>query len=73
MTFKISDAHMALEMGGQVIAVAKVAGDGRRRVSNWPGLLDRNQAITALPVTELLERGCPGEHPVAAALRDEIT
>jgi hypothetical protein len=73
MTLKISDAHMALEMGGQVIAVAKVAGDGRWQVNNWPELLDRNQAITALTVTELLERGYPSEHPVVAALRDEIT
>jgi hypothetical protein len=73
MTLKISDDHMALETGGQIIAEAKVTGDGRWKASNWPELLDRNQAITALTVTELLECGYPSDHPVVVALRDELT
>ncbi len=41
-------------------------------VSHWPRFFDRNQAITALTVTELLESGCGSNDPVVKALREEL-
>jgi len=41
-------------------------------VTYWPRFFDRNQAITALTVTELLESGRDGNDPVVAALRAEL-
>ncbi len=41
-------------------------------VSHWPRFFDRNQAITALAVTELLESGRDSSDPVVKALREEL-
>ena len=41
-------------------------------VTYWPRFFDRNQAITALTVTELLESGRDRSDPVVAALFDEL-
>ena len=38
----------------------------------WPLFFDRNQAITALTVTVLLESGLDRSDPVVAALCDEL-
>ena len=38
----------------------------------WPRFFDRNQAITALTVTELLESGRDSDDLVVAALREEL-
>jgi hypothetical protein len=40
-------------------------------VTYWPRFFDRNQAITVLTVTQLLETR-DSDDPVVAALRDEL-
>jgi hypothetical protein len=37
----------------------------------WPRFFDRNQAITALTVTELLQSGRDRSDPLVRALREE--
>jgi hypothetical protein len=56
MSIKISDDFMCLEIAGIVIATARERADGWWEVSHWPRFFDRDQAITALTITELLER-----------------
>jgi hypothetical protein len=41
-------------------------------VTYWPRFFDRNQAITALTVTDLLETGYRSDDPVVTALREEL-
>jgi hypothetical protein len=41
-------------------------------VTYWPRFFNRNQAITALTVTELLETGRDSDDPQVAALREEL-
>jgi hypothetical protein len=41
-------------------------------VSYWPRFFDRNQVITALTVTELLETGHGEDDPLVIALREEL-
>jgi hypothetical protein len=41
-------------------------------VSFWPRFFDRDQAITALTVTWLLETGRASDDPLVAALRKEL-
>jgi hypothetical protein len=72
MSIKISDDFMYLEIGGQVIATARQRGDGWWEVSHWPRFFDRDQAITALTVTGLLEAGRDNHDPVVVALREEL-
>ena len=64
MTLRIDMHSMALEVSGREIATARFARDaaadsqGAWIVSDRPGrLFTRDQAITALTVTELLEIG----------------
>ena len=42
------------------------------QVSHWPRFFNRNQAITALVVTELLESGRDSSDPVVRSLREEL-
>ncbi len=72
MSIKITDDFMCLEVDGTVIASARKRGDGWWEVSHWPRFFDRNQAITALTVTELLETGRDSEDPLVIALREEL-
>jgi len=72
MSIKITDDFMYLEIGGVVIARARKRVDGWWEVSHWPRFFDRNQAITALTVTELLESGRDSSDPVVKALREEL-
>jgi hypothetical protein len=69
MAIKIDDDQMTFEIDGTVIAVAKRRAGGWWEVTNWPRLFDRNQAITALSVTELLETGHRSDDPLVTALR----
>jgi len=62
----------APEIDGRVIATATERAGGWWEVTYWPRFFDRNQAITALTVTELLESGRDGNDPVVAALRAEL-
>jgi hypothetical protein len=66
------DGIMTLEADGAVIATARERADGWWEVSRWPRYFDRNQAITALTITELLYAGRSGDDPVVAALRQEL-
>jgi hypothetical protein len=72
MPIKINDDFMSLEMDGRIIAVATERIDGWWEVSHWPRFFDRNQAITALTVTELLHSGRDRGDPLVRALREEL-
>lgn len=68
----INDDVMTLEIDGKTIATATQRPDGWWDVSYWPRYFDRNQAITALTVTELLSAGYPADDPLVSALREEL-
>jgi hypothetical protein len=72
MTLKINEDSMTLEVDGAVIATARRLTGGWWEVSHWPRFFDRNQAITALTVTELLATGRHNDDPLVAALREEL-
>ena len=72
MAIKITDDFMCLEIDGVVIATARMRADGWWEVSHWPRFFDRNQAFTALIVTELLESGRDGNDLVVKGLREEL-
>jgi hypothetical protein len=79
MALEINDDFMVLRINGAVIASARFSqhaaadGHGAWTVSSLPGrLLTRNQAITALTVTELLETGHANDEPLVMALREEL-
>jgi len=72
MAIEINDDFMCLKIDGVVVARARQRVDGWWEVSHWPRFFDRNQAITALTVTELLESGRAGNDPVVMALRQEL-
>jgi hypothetical protein len=79
MSLRIDDDTMSLEVGGEVVAAARfsqhAAAEGRGAwiVSDRPGrLFNRNQAITALTVTELLEIGHGSGHPLVLAFEEEL-
>ena len=72
MAIKIDDDHMTLEIGGEVVAEARREPGGSWEVTRWPRLLDRNQAISALIVTELLASGRDEDDPQVVALRKEL-
>jgi hypothetical protein len=72
VSIKIDDSFMCLEIDGQVVATAREWADGGWEVTHWPRFFDRNQAITVLTVTELLEGGRYSTDPVVIALREEL-
>ena len=72
MALKIDEGYMALEVDGAVVGTARMRADGWWLVTHWPRFFDRNQAITALTITELLETGYGNDHPVVIALREEL-
>jgi hypothetical protein len=72
MSIRIDDGFMSLEIDGRVIATARERAGGWWEVSYWPRFFDRNQAITALTITELLESGRGSNDPVVAALREQL-
>jgi hypothetical protein len=63
---------MRLEIDGRVVATATERAGGCWEVTYWPRFFDRNQAITALTVTELLECGRGSNDPLIRALRDDL-
>ena len=69
---KIDDGFMSLEIDGKVVAIARERTGGWWEVSYWPRFFDRNQAITALTITELLETGRASNDPILLALREEL-
>ncbi|HUD36153.1 MAG TPA: hypothetical protein VMR14_04595 [Streptosporangiaceae bacterium] len=72
MAIKIDDDHMTLEIGGVVLSEARRRPGGWWEVDYWPRFFDRDQAITALTVTELLKAGHGSDDPLAIALREEL-
>jgi hypothetical protein len=72
MPIKISDDFMCLEIDGQITATARQRADGWWEVSHWPRFFERNQAITALIVTELLATGRDSIDPLVIGLREEL-
>jgi hypothetical protein len=72
MPIKIEDDFMSLEVDGAVLATARKRADGWWEVSYWPRFFDRNQAVTALTITELLNCGRDSNDPVVHALREEL-
>jgi hypothetical protein len=72
MPIKISDDFMCLQIDSKVIATARRRAGGRWEVSHWPRSFHRNQAITALTITELLASGRDSNDPVVIALREEL-
>jgi hypothetical protein len=72
MPIKIEDDLMSLEVDGAVLATARKRADGWWEVSYWPRFFDRNQAITALTITELLDSGHEDNNPAVRALREEL-
>ena len=72
MAIKINDDLMELEIDGTIVAVAERRSGGWWQVTNWPQFFDRNQAISALTVTQLLEQGHGNDHPLVSALREEL-
>jgi hypothetical protein len=79
MSLLIENESMSLEVDGHVVATARFAqhaaadGFGAWIVSDRPGrLLSRNQAITALTITELLAIGHAPDHPLVLAFAEEL-
>jgi hypothetical protein len=72
MSIQITDYFMCLRDGHTIIATARQRTDGWWEVSNWPRFFDRDQAITALTVTELLRSGCDDNDLLVTALREEL-
>jgi hypothetical protein len=72
MPIRISEDFMCLEIDGTVAATARKRADGWWEASYWPRFFDRNQAITALTITELLESGHDSNDPAVLALREEL-
>ena len=72
MKIEITDDFIRLRNGDRIIATARKRADGWWEVSHWPRFFDRNQAITALTVTELLEAGRDKNDPLVLALREEL-
>lgn len=72
MPIRIGAGIMHLEIDGRVVATATERAGGWWEVTCRPRFFDRNQAITALTVAELLENGRDSSDPVVAALCDEL-
>jgi hypothetical protein len=72
MAIKMNDDRMTLEIDGDVISQALRRPGGWWEVTRWPRFFDRDQAITALTVTELLETGHCSNDPLVVALREEL-
>ena len=72
MMLTIASNRMVLHAEGVLLADATRRPDGRWDVSTWPVPLSRDQAITALTITELLARGHPPDHPLVVTFCNEI-
>jgi hypothetical protein len=68
MALHINDDSMSLEINGAAVKAA-VCLDNLWRVTGWPRLLTRNEAITALVLAERLLAGHGDDDPFVAAGR----
>jgi hypothetical protein len=71
MAIKINDDSMRVEVDESVIATATRISDGWI-VSTWPGVLTRNQAITALMIAEYVATDHGEDDPFVVAGRAEL-
>jgi hypothetical protein len=69
MGVHITDDSMSLEIGGATVNAA-VRLDNLWRVTGWPRLLSRNEAITALTLAEWLLSGRSADALCVAAWRE---
>ena len=72
MSIKINEDSMSLEIkGAEVVAAVRLA--NLWRVTGWPRLLSRNEAITALVLAERLLAGYGDDDPFVAGWREELS
>jgi hypothetical protein len=64
MSIKINDDSMSLEINRL---------DHLWRVTGWPRLLSRNEAITALTLAERLANGYGDDDPFVVGWREELS
>jgi hypothetical protein len=72
MALHINDDSMSLEINGAVVEAA-VRLDNLWRVSGWPRLLTRNEAITALVLAERLLAGYGDDDLFVAGWREKLS
>ena len=72
MSIKINEDSMTLEINGAEITAA-VRLDHLWRVTGWPRLLSRNEAITALTLAERLAIGYGDDGPFVTGWREELS
>jgi hypothetical protein len=72
MPIRIGDRFMSLDIDGRVVVTATERASAWWEVTYQPRFFDRNQAITALTVTELLESGRDSSDSLVSVLRDEL-
>lgn len=72
MAHTISEGTVALEINGAIISTARMRADGWWSITHLFRFFDRNQAITAFTITELIETEYSNDHPLVAALREEL-
>jgi hypothetical protein len=72
MALHINDDSMVLEINGATVKAA-VRLDNLWRVTGWPSLLTRNEAITALVLAERLLAGHGDDDPFVAGWREELS
>ena len=72
MALHINDDSMSLEINGATVKAA-VRLDNLWRVTGWPRLLTRNEAITALVLAERLLAGYGDNDPFVAGWREELS
>jgi hypothetical protein len=71
MSIKINEDFMSLEINGAEVAAVRL--DHLWRVTGWPRLLSRNEAITALTLAERLGNGYGDDDPFVAGWREELS
>jgi hypothetical protein len=71
MAVRINDDSMSVEVNGEVMSAA-----GRMnsmwRVTGWPQLMTRNEAITALVLAERLAAGYGDDDPFVIGWQEEL-
>jgi hypothetical protein len=72
MLLTITSNKMILHNNGVPLADTTRRPGGRWNVSTWPVPLGRDQAITALTITELLARGHSPDHPLVVTPHNEL-
>jgi hypothetical protein len=72
MALHINDDSMSLEINGATVKAA-VRLANLWRVTGWPRLLTRHEAITALVLAERLLAGYGHDDPFVAGWREELS